>query len=148
MLFQRQSDGANCPYLFKTVTAHPDGKLSACGGHACSSAPDLNLGDWRTTELGELLAAGKRNPLLQWISVGGPEALRECVESASEGAPFARDYASRCHLCKDLLTRPLSRRVLKEHASQEARRVITGEIAELARIKALLFNADAGPDSF
>ncbi|HUK88794.1 MAG TPA: hypothetical protein VLZ81_00230 [Blastocatellia bacterium] len=147
LLFQRQAEGQNCPYIFRTITAQPDGRLSACGGCACS-APDLNLGDWRTAAVANLMDAGRRDPLLQWISLRGPEALRRFIDAESPDSVPPGDYASRCHLCKDLLTTPKSRRAIRGNAGHAAQEAIAGEIAELKRIKGLLFNADARPDSF
>jgi hypothetical protein len=142
--FLQQSERNNCPYILNSVTAHPDGKLTACGGQACGVASELNLGDWFTTPLLELVRRGERNPLLQWIRMGGPGGLREYIEEREPDIRFEESYANACHLCGDLLTRSETRQFLRENASRAAEEAITLRIQQLETIKGALPGAYAG----
>lgn len=135
LLFIQKVDRSHCPFIFNTVTAHPDGKLTACAGHACRVADDLILGDWFTTPLQDLLERGERDPILQWIRLSGPVALRDYVKKQWPEAEFEDSYANLCHLCGDLLTRYETKRLIHQGAQDAAREVIDANIERLARLR-------------
>jgi hypothetical protein len=135
LLFIQKVDRSHCPFIFNTITAHPDGKLTACGGQACAVADDLNLGDWFTLSVRELLERGERNPLLQWIRLSGPVALRDYVKRHMPAAQFQDSYANLCHLCGDLLTRYETKRLLHHVAEEAARQVIEENIDRLTSLR-------------
>jgi hypothetical protein len=128
-------DSGCCPYLYNSITAHPDGKLTACAGHACSAAPDLNLGDWYTRPVAELIKDGERRPVLQWIRVSGPAAVRDAILEKSPHIAFEPSYASLCHLCGDMLARFETRREIHAHANAGVKRALDDLIVRLEQTR-------------
>ena len=124
-------DSGRCPYLFNSITAHPDGRLTACGGYACAAAPDLDLGDWYTGPLARLIELGERRPVLQWIRISGPAAIRDAITEKSPGIQFQQHYANVCHLCGDMLTRYEVRRAIHASADLGVHKALDGLIEKL-----------------
>jgi len=134
LLFLQKADRSHCPYIFNTLTAHADGRLSACGGQGCGVADELTIGDWHKTRLNELVDRAEGNPLLQWIRLSGPVALRDYVREQGK-VECGKGYANLCHLCAELLSGPETKRLLHAGAQEEVRRVIDQKMATLIALK-------------
>jgi hypothetical protein len=107
-----------CNVLF-SILVFPDGAVKACVGHMHSlTEADLEIGNLLKEDLGSILARGGQHPVLKCLEWGGPSVIAQFLMEKEPSIRLNDRYRMSCHLCNDLFTNPVIRKLMYRHIDE------------------------------
>lgn len=127
-----------CSDVLSTITAHPNGKTTACCGIMVREESLLNIGNWREQRLKPLLEAANEDIILNWIRYVGLKDMKRWLQEKDPTIPFRDKYINICDLCAEIVYDKRCQEVLIEHGREKAGDIIANKIA----MDATIYDAD------
>ncbi len=118
-----------CGDILAAITAHPNGKTTACCGIMVRDESLLNIGNWRRERLRPLLEAAHQDLILNWIRYLGLHDMRRWLLAKAPDLAFRDTYSSICDLCAEMIYDPRCRDLLVAHAGERRDDVVAAKVA-------------------
>ncbi|MCU0492603.1 MAG: radical SAM protein [Chloroflexaceae bacterium] len=109
-----------CTSVLESIVISPSGDVAICCGIGSEEIPETRIGNIHTTPLIDILDAGNRDVMVNWLALEGPAAMKAYIQHEAPDIPFDEQYVNMCHLCHDILTRPECRSVLEQGINERA----------------------------
>ncbi len=103
-----------CDSVLKDLIVSPGKHLDICCGVTNHRIPELKYEYASAGSIGEALLRMNRDLVANWLVLEGPCGIAEYVQQRAPGVRFDKCYVNNCHLCRDVLSHPVARQVLRE----------------------------------
>lgn len=95
-----------CSQLLSSLTAHPNGSVTACCGVMTREQSLLTVGNWRVQSMRAIWETTQKDLVLNWIRYLGLHDMKAWLCRKEPNLHFRSHYASACDLCAELINHP------------------------------------------
>jgi radical SAM family protein/4Fe-4S single cluster protein len=118
-----------CDDVNSVITAHPNGNTTACCGIMVRDESLLNIGNWRTTPMREIVEQAHDDLILNWIRHRGLKDMKRWLETKDPNLGLRDKYQNICDLCAEIVYNPRCQELLVQHAHEKREEILASKIA-------------------
>lgn len=130
-----------CADVNKAITVHPNGKVTACCGVMTRDDSMLDIGNWRSQPLEEIIRASLEDLVLNWIRYLGLKDMKQWLLKKDPSLKFEERYGGICDLCANLLWNKRCQELLLGEGEERRGDILANKVALDATVY-------AGPGEF
>jgi hypothetical protein len=123
-----------CSDVLSAITAHPNGKMTACCGIMVREESLLNIGNWREQRLQPMLEEASQDIILNWIRYVGLKDMKHWLQEKDPTIPFRDKYINICDLCAEIVYNERCQELLVEHGHERVDDILANKVAMDATI--------------
>lgn len=102
-----------CDSVLKDIVITPDKRLNVCCGVTSNSIPELCFDGVEQRGIAKTLKQADDDLIINWLALEGPYGIAKYAMAKDSSLSFEGRYAGPCHLCREVLTHPRVRQLLR-----------------------------------
>lgn len=124
-------NGSNpvCADVLASITALPDGRMTACCGVMTREASFLDIGNWREESLLAMTQRAHEDLIFNWIRYVGLRDMRDWLAAKDPSLELPTRCVSPCDLCARMLTNSAAREVLCRYGAERMDDILANRVA-------------------
>ena len=113
-----------CDSVLRDIIIGPTGNLHACCGVTMTDIPELNFDGVEQDGLVETMRRANDDLIVNWLALEGPYGILLYVRKKDPTFELGSKIVGSCHLCRELLTNPKVREMLRNLDRDKAMEII------------------------